>query len=160
MKIFPEIDYFIELNDDCSLAISELVNQTLSKEQFVANWNNQTFIGKIEKNEFEVKLSKKIIGEFCFLKGKLKNEKGTLKIRTGRIFKIIFVTIVLFTLSGIVTAIVQNKLELIFHLVMTILIMRFIFLELGFRIISNIGINKLTEIIGIKELKKTLHNNV
>ncbi|MFD0992163.1 hypothetical protein [Tenacibaculum geojense] len=160
MKIFPEIDYFIELNDDSSLAISELENQTLSKEQFVANWNNQTFIGKIEKNEFEVKLSKKIIGEFCVLKGKLKNEKGTLKIRTGRIFKIIFVAIVLFALSGIVTAIVQNKLELIFHLVMTILVMRFIFLELGFRIISNSGINKLTEIIGIKELKKTLHNNV
>lgn len=160
MKIFPENDYYIELNDDSSLAISELENQTLSKEQFVTNWNNQAFIGKIEKNEFEVKLSKKLVGEFCVLKGKLENEKGTLKIRTGRIFRIIFVAIVLFALSGIVTAIIQNKLEVIFHLVMTILVMRFIFLELGFRIISKSGINKLTEIIGIKELKKTLHNNV
>jgi len=160
MKIFPENDYSIELNNDSSLAISELENQTLSKEQFVTNWNNQAFIGKIEKNEFEVRLSKKIVGEICVLKGKLENEKGTLKIQTGRIFKIIFVAIVLFALSGIVTAIIQNKLEVIFHLVMTILVMRFIFLELGFRIISKSGINKLTEIIGIKELKKTLHNNV
>ncbi len=60
MKIFPEKDYSIELNKDSSLAISELKNQTLSKEQFVTNWNNQSFIGKVETNEFEVKLSKKL----------------------------------------------------------------------------------------------------
>ena len=159
MKIFPEKDYSIELNIESSLAISELENQTLSKEQFVSNWNNQAFIGKIGKNEFEVRLSKKLVGEVCVLKGKLENEKGTLKIRTGRIFKIIFIAIVLFALSGIITAIIQNKLKVIFHLVMTILVMRFIFLELGFRVISKSGITKLTEIIGIKKLKKTLHNN-
>ena len=60
MKIFPKNDYSIELNIDSSLAISELKNHTLPKEQFVTNWNNQAFIGKIEKNEFEIKLSKKI----------------------------------------------------------------------------------------------------
>ncbi len=53
MKIFPENDYSIELNNDSSLAISELENQTLSKDQFFTNWNNQAFIGNIEKNEFE-----------------------------------------------------------------------------------------------------------
>ena len=56
MKIFPEKDYFFELNKDSSIAISELNNQTLSKEQFVTNWNNQSFIWKIENNEFEIKL--------------------------------------------------------------------------------------------------------
>jgi len=83
-----------------------------------------------------------------------------LEIRTGRIIKIIFIAIVLFAVSGIITSIFRTDLELIFHLVMTILVMRFIFLELGFRLVSKSGINKLTEIIGIKELKKTLHNNV
>jgi len=158
MKLFPEKDYSIELNKDSSFAISELKNQTLSKEQFVTNWNNQSFIGKIEKNEFEVKLSKKLIGEFCVLKGKLENEKGTLEIRTGRIIKIIFIAIVLFAGSGIITAIFRTDLELIFHLVMTILVMRFIFLELGFRLVSKSGINKLTEIIGIKTLHNTVYN--
>lgn len=151
MKIFPKKDYYIELNSDSSLAISELKNQTLSNEQFVTNWNNQTFIGKIEKDKFEIKLSKKLFGEFCVLNGKLKNQRGTIQIRTGKIFKIIFLAIVLFALSGIITALIQNKLSVIFPLVMTILVMRFIFLELGFRIISKSGITKLTEIIGIKE---------
>ena len=157
MKIFPEKDYSIELNKDSLLAISELNNQTLSKEQFVTNWNNQSFIGKIENNEFEIKLSKKIIGEFCVLKGKLENEKkGILKIRTSRIMKIIFVAILLFTVSGIIMAIIQTEWELIFHNVMTILVMRYIFLELGFRIVSKIGIKNLTEIIGIKKLNKNV----
>jgi len=160
MKIFPENDYSIELNNDSSLAISELKNQTLSKEQFVTNWNNQAFIGEIEGNEFEVKLSKKLTGEICVLKGKLENKKGTLEIRIGKIFRIIFIAIVLFAISGIITAIIQNKLEVIFHLVITVLVMRFIFLELGFRIVSKSGIKKLTETIGIKKLNKTLHNNV
>ncbi|WP_459209153.1 hypothetical protein [Aquimarina rhabdastrellae] len=154
MRIFPENDYSIELNKDSSLAISELENQTLLKEQYVSNWNNQVFIGEIKNDSFEIKLSKKLIGEICVLKGKLKNKKGILKIKTGRIFKVLFITIVLFVISGIITAIIQNKLEVIFPLVMTILVMRFIFLEIGFRVISKSGINKLTEIIGITELKK------
>ena len=153
MKIFPKKDYSIELNKDSSLAISELKNRTLSKEQFVTNWNNQSFIGKVEANEFEVKLSKKLIGEFCVLNGKLENGKGTLKIQTGRIIKIIFIAIVLFAISGIITAIFRTEFQQIFHLVMTILVMRII-MELGFRFVSKKGINKLTEIIGIK----TLHN--
>ena len=155
MKIFPEKDYSIELNKDSSLAISELKNRTLSKEQFVTNWNNQSFIGKVETNEFEVKLSKKLIGEFCVLNGKLEGGKGTLKIRTGRVIKIIFIAIVLFAFSGIIIAIFRTEFEPIFQLFMTILVMR-IMMELGFRFVSKKGINKLTKIIGIKTLHNTL----
>lgn len=151
MKIFPESDYSIELNNDSMSAISELKNQTLSKERFVANWNNQTFIGEIKENEFEIKLSKKLLGEFCVLNGKLDSRKGRLKIQTGKIFKIIFVAMALFCLSGIIVAIVQNKLELIFKIVVTILVMRFIFLEFGFRLASKYILNELTEVIGIKK---------
>jgi hypothetical protein len=75
MKIFPEKDYSIELKNNSSLAISELKSQTLSEEQFFTNWDSQAFIGKIEKNEFKVKLSKKLIGEFCVIEGKLDKKK-------------------------------------------------------------------------------------
>lgn len=151
MKIFPESDFSIELNNDRISAILELKKHTLSKEQFVANWNNQTFIGEIKENEFEIKLSKKLLGEFCVLNGKLDNKEGRLKIRTGKIIKITFVAIILFCLSGIIVSIVENKLYVIFDMVMTILVMRFIFLELGFRLASKSILNKLTEVIGIKK---------
>jgi len=159
MKIFPEKVFSIELINESSTAILELKNQTLSKEQFVINWKNQAFIGEIEKNEFEIKLSKKFYGEFCIIKGKLENKVGILEIRTSRIFKIIFISIILFALSGIIAAIIQNKINVILSLVLTIIVIRFIFIELGFRYVSKSGINKLTEIIGIKKLKKALYKN-
>lgn len=155
MKIFPQNSYSIELNNDSITSISELKKHTLSKEQFVANWNSQTFIGKINENEFEIKLSKKLFGELCVLNGKLENKKGAVEIRTGKIFKIIFVIIVLFCLSGIITAIVEDELELVFPSIIAVLIMRFIFLELGFRFVSKSAINKLIETIGIKKTNKT-----
>lgn len=152
MKIFPESDYLIELNNDSMSAISELKKHTLSKEQFVANWNNQKFIGEIKENEFEIKRSKKLFGEFCVLNGKLDNIEGRLKIRTGKILKIIFSAMVLFCVSGIIVAIAENKLNLIFDIVMYILVMRFVFLEIGFRLASKCILNKLTEVIGIKKI--------
>lgn len=152
MKIFPENHYSIELNNDSELALVELKNRTLSKEQFVTNWSNQTFIGEIQNNKFEIKLSKKLIGEFCILNGKLDSGKLVLKITTGKILKIIFVAVVLFILSGIIISIIQNKFELIFKFVVTIVIIRFVFLEFGFRIVSKKALIKLTEIIGIKKI--------
>jgi hypothetical protein len=152
MKIFPESDYLIELNNDSMSAISELKKHTLSKEQFVANWNNQNFIGEIKENEFEIKRSKKLFGEFCVLNGKLENKEGRLKSRTSIILKIIFVAIILFCVSGIIVSIIENKLDLIFDVVKTVLVMRFVFLELGFRLASKCILNKLTEVIGIKKI--------
>lgn len=153
MKLFPERNYIIELNKDCSLGLLELKNQTLLKDQFVAGGKRQCFIGKVEKNKFEVKLSKNLIGEFCVLKGKLEKEKGTLEIRTSRTIKIFFIAIILFIISGIITMIIQTKFELIFPLVVMILITRFIFMEFGFRFVSKLGIEKLTTIIGIEKIE-------
>lgn len=156
MRIFPQNDYLIELKNDISVVINELENKTLSKEQFVSNWNNQVFIGKIKKNEFEIKLSKKLFGELCVLKGKLENKKGTLEIRTGKIFKIGFLLIILSNIIVLITVMNQNKVTIIFYIIMSFLSvfsMRFIFLEFGFKYISKKAIIKLTEIIGIKEIK-------
>jgi hypothetical protein len=156
MKIFPEKDCSIELNQNSSLAISELKNQTLSEEQYVVNWNNQSFIGKFEKNEFQIKLSKKILGKFCILNGKLENKKGILKIQTSKRLKIIFTVIIIFMFFGIISALIQNDLKVVFGLILNILVMRYILLELGFRIASKKGIKKLTEIIGIKKRNNKL----
>lgn len=154
MKTYPKNKYTIEITNDSTYAISNLKNCTLSKELYVTNWNNQLFIGEIRENEFELKLSKKLYGDFCIVHGKLENKKGTLEIQTGKILKIVFVLIFSFTLSGMIAAMVQHKFELIFKLMMVIVMLRFIFLELGFRYVSNRLLQKLTEVIKIKTLQE------
>ncbi|WP_025665367.1 hypothetical protein [Aquimarina megaterium] len=154
MKLFPTKYYSIELLNDSSIALTELKNHTLSDEQFVADWNNQVFIGKIYDNEFEIKLSKNLYGAFCVLNGKLEKRCGTLEIRVGKTFKILFLIIVLFAISVLVISTIQNRLDTLFQSVIAIISLRFIFIEFGFRIISKTGLDKLTRIIGIIELKK------
>ena len=159
MKIFPTNNFLLELNNESTEAIRNLQKETLSDEQFIVNWNDKTFIGTINQNEFKLRLSKKLYGGFCILKGKLENESGILETQVSKLFKVIFGGIVLFCLSGILISIIQNKLEILIPLVMTILIFRFVFIELGYRLVSKRGINKLAQILGIATLRKTRHNN-
>jgi len=154
MKLFPKEQYQIELQNNASIAISELRNVTLSDEQFVSNWNNQTFIGKITEDEFEIKLSKKLYGEFCLLKGRLENENGTLEILINPKLKIFLSIIFLFPISGLIMSLITNgftdSIRLVISTTMFIIILRFLVIEFGFRIISKSGLNKLIKTIGIK----------
>ncbi|WP_438425456.1 hypothetical protein [Aquimarina macrocephali] len=160
MKLFPTKYYSIELQNDSSIAMTALKSHTLSNEQFVTDWNHQTFIGKIHDDEFEIKLSKNLYGAFCILNGKLENRNGTLEIQVGKTFKILFLIIVLFVISGLIASVIQNRLDTLLSLVIAIIVFRFIFIEFCFIMISKTGLDKLTEIIGIIELKKTKHNNI
>jgi hypothetical protein len=58
MKIFPEIDYLIELNNDSMSTLYRVKKTDFIKRTVRSKWNNQTFIGEIIENEFEIKLSK------------------------------------------------------------------------------------------------------
>lgn len=155
MKLFPKKYYSIELQNDSSIAMTKLENHTLSDEQFISDWSNQAFIGRIDNSEFEIKLSKNLYGAFCILKGKLDKENGILEIRMSKIIKTLFFIIVLFVTTGLITAIIQNKSDLLFPLIVAIIVFRFIFIELSFIIVSKKILKKLIKIIGITKIKTT-----
>jgi hypothetical protein len=154
MKIYPIKKYSIALINGRSKTISELQKETLSDEQFVSDWNKQTFIGKINEPNFELKLSKKLYGSFCVFNGKLDEKNGTLEIGINKIFKVIIFVIFLFPIFGLITSLFKNgfknSIELFFPTIFFIIGFRFIFIELGFLIISRIGVEKLSKIIGIE----------
>ncbi|SMC88630.1 hypothetical protein [Cellulophaga tyrosinoxydans] len=158
MKIFPTKTHSITLITDSAAAISELQKKTLSDDQFVADWNKQIFIGKINDSEFELKLSKKVYGAFCVIKGKLENKNGLLEVGITKNYKIVLIILLLYPLVGFVISLLtngfKNSIELIFPTIMFILVLRLVFIEFGFRIISKNGLNKLNEIIGIGMEKK------
>jgi len=151
MKLFPKNRYAIELLNDNESSLSNLKNNTLSKEQFVANYNKQVFIGWIDENEFKLQLSKKLYGTCCVLRGKIENKMGTVEIQISLTFKIIFLAIALFVFSGIIAAIIQNKTEAIAPLLIAILLTRFVFMQCIFYWVSKRAQQKLTDLIGIKK---------
>lgn len=155
MKIFPIKKYSITLINERSKAIFELQKETLSDEQFVSDWNKQTFIGKVNETNFEIKLSKKLYGNFCVFKGKLEERNGYLEIEINKTFRVILSVIFLFPIFGFLTSLFkngfENSIELVFPTIMFIIILRFVFIELGFKIISKNGVNKLSKIIEIEK---------
>ncbi|ADV50548.1 hypothetical protein I2486_21435 [Cellulophaga sp. E16_2] len=155
MKIFPTKIHLVTLTEDSSIAISELQKKTLSEKQFVSDWDKQVFIGKINDSEFEVKLSKKVYGAFCVIKGKLENKNGVLKIGINKNFKTVLFGLFLLPIIGFIISLIingfGNSKELIFPTIMFPIALRFVFIEFGFRIISENGLNKLSKIIGVEK---------
>ena len=163
MKIFPSNNYEFELTKESSNALSELEKNTLITDSLVSEWTKKAFIGQVNDNGFKIISSKPGRGAFCILNGKLEAKKGTLEIRVHKAFRIMLSLIYLFPIIGFTIAILTKENEIIMSLIvptlMAIIVFRFIFTELAFRIISKNGMKKLTEIIGITKLKKTNYNN-
>lgn len=155
MKIYPIKKYPIILIDGRSKAISRLKKETLSHEQYVSDWNRQKFIGKIDETNFEIKLSKKLYGSFCIFKGRLQEQNGTLEIEINKAFKVILFILFLFPILGLLTSLFKNDFKdsskLLLPTIMFIIILRFVFIEFSFQIISKCGIKKLSKIIKIEK---------
>jgi len=154
MKVFPKKAYSVRLKKNIKELLPELKKQTLSKEQYVFDWNNQVFIGEIKLSEFEVKVSKQIYGEFCVFKGRFNNKKGIIEIQTSRLIKIGFILMSVFAFSGIITALLQNEYKALLLIALTPIILKYSFLDNGFRIVTEIGLKKLTNVLEIIEITK------
>ena len=154
MKIFPEIKYFIDLENDSSKTLADLQKETLSDEQFIVKWN-KLFIGKVNQNGFEIKLARKRFGSLCLIKGNLENKNGILEIQISKIYKLLFGILVLFVLPGLIISLIQNELETALKIILFIIIFRFVFIELYFKMNSKNSMNKLTKVIRIKKLMPT-----
>ncbi|WCO03625.1 hypothetical protein [Psychroserpens ponticola] len=158
MKIFPTKNYEFELTKDSLSAMSELKNNTLISDSLTSEWTKKAFIGQVNEKGFKIISSKPGRGAFCVLEGKIKSQNGSLEIRIHKAFRIMLSIIYLFPLIGFSIALFTEEtkaiLSLIIPTLMFIIVFRFIFTELAFRLISKNGLNKLTEIIGITKLNK------
>src|SRR5690606_2208846 len=158
MKIFPTNKYEFEMTKESSDALSELEKNTMITDSLVSEWTKKTFIGQVNDNGFKIISSKPGRGAFCVLNGKLESKHGTLEITIHKAFRVMLSLIFLFPIIGFLIAIFTQEKEIIVSLIiptlMSLVVFRFIFTELAFRIISSYGLKKLTEIIGITKLKK------
>ena|SRR5690554_1175325 len=160
MKIFPTNNYEFELTKESTDALSELAKNTLITDSLVSEWTKKAFIGQVNNNSFKIISSKPGRGAFCILNGKLESKRGTLEIRIHKAFRIMLSLIYLFPIIGFTIALFTKEKEVIITLIlptlMALVVFRFVFTELAFRIISRNGLKKLTEIIGITKLKKNV----
>ncbi|MFD0976770.1 hypothetical protein [Salinimicrobium gaetbulicola] len=159
MKLFPSKSFKIDLSENSSLAMADLKQNTRLTSNIVSKWGvKEDFIGQVEKNGFKVISSIVGFGALCVLIGKFQNSSGQIEVRLHKAFKILFSILLSYPIIGFFiiwsTQGIGTAIDLLPILIFAFLATRFLFIELSFRVMSKIGMNKLTKTIGIK----TRHN--
>ena len=156
MNLFPSRVYTIELHDGSTLALNHLKQNTKLTDLLVLEATDKAFIGKVHENSFKVISSAKY-GAFCVLSGDFQGKVGSIKIRLHLTYKILSIILMLFPILSIVLALsrreVENHIELIFPALLGFIFVRFVIVELNFRLISKKVLNRLTVIIKISAIK-------
>ena len=156
MNLFPARVYKIELPDGSTIALNHLRQNTKLTDLLVLKSTDKAFIGQVYENSFKIISSAKY-GAFCVINGDFQGNVGLIKIRLHLTYKILSTILMLLPILSIVLTLSQrevgNHFELIFPALLGIIFVRFVIVELNFRIISKKVLNRLTDIIRISAIK-------
>ncbi len=156
--MFPTKQFTAELTENSAIAMAELKQNTDLTDTLVSDWTKKAFRGQVNENEFKLISSEIGRGAICVLIGKFKEKNGEIEVRIHKAFKVMFSILMLMPIIGFGIVAITNGIEksygIIIPMIMGVLFIRFVFMELSFRFVSKIGMNKLTRIIGITTLKK------
>ncbi|KAA1239368.1 hypothetical protein [Aquimarina sp. RZ0] len=160
MKLFPKRNFIAELSGSSSEAMAELKRNTDITDSLVSDWTKKAFRGQVNKSEFKIISSEIGRGAVCVLNGKFEGKIGEIEVRIHKAFKVMFSILMLMPIFGfgimVLTNGIEKSLGIIIPMAVGIIFVRFLFIELSFRFISKTGLKKLTNIMGIIKLKKTL----
>lgn len=156
MNLFPTRVYTIELIEDSSIALNQIRQNTKLVDSFVSEITDKAFIGQVQENTFKVISSAKGYGAFCIITGEFQGKEGLIKLKVHHVFKILSSILMLLPILGIILTLFQREVEnpigLLFPAILGIVFVRFVILELNFRIISKKALDRLTETIRISEI--------
>lgn len=158
MKLFPVKNFTAELRNDYLISMENLKSNTDITNSLTSNWTKKAFRGQVNENGFKIISSEIGHGAVCVLIGEFNRKTGVIEVRIHKAFKVMFSILMIMPIVGFgivaLTNGIEKSFEIIIPLLLGIVFVRFVFIELSFRFISKTGINKLTDILTIKELNK------
>ncbi|MBA9079865.1 hypothetical protein [Rufibacter quisquiliarum] len=157
MKIFPTNNYTVELNDDSSLALDNLKQNTKLTDSLVSELTQKAFIGQVQESRFKVISSAPGYGALCVLTGDFQGKEGIINIKIHTAFKVLSLVLMILPIILVGVTLATKEIEypigFIVPISMTIIFVRFGLLGLGFRTVSNNSMNRLREVIKMREIK-------
>ncbi|WP_396596912.1 hypothetical protein [Dokdonia sp. R86516] len=157
MNIFPTKEKKFKLIDDQAETLNRLNRRTEKSENLTSQHTDKSFRGMINGNEFKVISSVIGKGAFCVMTGKINSESGNVKVEIHKVFKILLSIFLCFPIIGITVAILTGTEEFspIFILVVIgqILIIRYAFIGIAFKYLSNSSLNRLRDVLDFEWIK-------
>jgi len=157
MKIFPTKILNFQLVGNQEETLERLNRRTEKSDRLVSISTDKSFVGKVEKNKFRLISSKIENGAFCVMSGIIDEEKGQVKVEIHKVFRFFMSIFLLFPIIGFLILLItkQEEFSLIMVLVVIgqILIIRYAFIELAFKLISQRSLNRLRDVLDIEWIK-------
>jgi len=158
MKIFPSSVYDFKLINNEKETIERLKRRTENSENLISKITEKSFIGNIKENQFKIISSNIGKGAFCTLNGKINKENGEVIVEINKPFKILLSIFMFLPIIAIIIQLITKPSDFnpIFILVCIgqILIIRFFFIEIFYKILSKQSINKLSDVLDTEWIRK------
>jgi hypothetical protein len=159
MKLFPSSHYTFRLYGNENEAIERLNRRTEPSESFASKRTDKSFLGKIDGSTFKVISSEIGRGAFCVMSGKVEAKEGFVEIQINKPFQILLGIIIFFPIVAVGLSVISENIENTFILlliaILQVLLIRFVFIELAFKFLSNNSLNRLKDVLDIDWIKKT-----
>ncbi|MFD0962580.1 hypothetical protein [Pseudofulvibacter geojedonensis] len=156
MKLFPSKTFTIELAEDKEVSLEKLKQRTKKSNSLISSYTDKTFIGKVETNNFKLISSEIGKGALCVFTGNVKNNEIQVTTTVNTPFKVLisiwaigFFSFILFMGAK------ENFESLIPQLIpflVFLLVIRYLFIGLFFKKLTNNGIKRFKDILNIKSL--------
>ncbi|RNC83799.1 MAG: hypothetical protein ED557_08460 [Balneola sp.] len=160
VKLFPSKKLKVELYNDHKSVLADLKEYTDKSYSLVSDWTDKEFRGIVNESTFKVISSEIGYGAMCVFEGKFDGDHGIIEIQLHKAFKGLLLAMPLSICIPFIIGILTNEMtaaslwNLLFIMPLFFIFVRLIFAEIGFRIVSRIGLKKLLTILQITHLEE------
>src|SRR5690554_6585394 len=154
MKIFPTKEFEFKLIDNQDETLDRLRRRTEHSENLTSQYTDKSFRGKIEGTNFKIISSTIGRGAFCVMTGEITSDQGIVKVEIHKTFRILLSIILLFPIIGLLLMIINGTKDFLPILILVaigqILLIRYVFIGLAFRLLSKSSLNRLRDVLDLE----------
>ncbi len=153
MKIYPSKQISFSLINSQEETLARLTRRTEYSENLTSRLTNKSFIGIVKANTFQVISATIGFGAFCTLTGEINEYTGTVHVEIHKAFRILLGILFLLPVIGLVAQLFIAKIAfepiMILAAALQIIILRFVIVELAFRFLSHLSLNRLQDVLDV-----------
>lgn len=154
MTFFPIKEIEFKLRDDQLTTLDRLKRRTEYSENLTSQFTDKSFRGIIKGNEFKVISSTIGSGALCVMKGEICSEKGNVTVEIHKVFRVLFSIMLLLPFPALLAPLISETIEFSFIQIVILigqfLMIRFVFIGLAFKFLSQRSLNRLRDVLDIE----------
>jgi hypothetical protein len=154
MKLFPTKQKYFKLFDNQTETLNRLQRRTEKSKNLISKHTDKSFCGTIDGNKFKLISSTIGKGAFCVMTGEINTEKGYVNVEIHKVFRVFLSIFLCLPIIGfpilMLTGIEKFSPILILIVVLQVFIIRFFFIGLAFRYLSNYSLKILRDVLDIE----------